>query len=156
MDHRGLTYNGPTQIVVLPEKTSFNEDFYIKKVLPIVKREGIKLIGEDFIYQQDGAKCHTSKLSVKTIEKMGIDLIRPEIWPPNSPDLSPLDYFFWNEVEVNLKSKQYETKAEMIKQIRKAIKEIPLEKIKISIDNFTTRCRAVEKYKVGLMINKHA
>jgi len=35
----------------------------------------------------------------------GLSLIEPKIWPPNSPDLSPLDYFFWNEVKTRLKKK---------------------------------------------------
>ncbi|XP_065650342.1 uncharacterized protein LOC136078497 [Hydra vulgaris] len=37
----GLTYNGPTKLVVKPDNMSFNSDFYIKNVLPIIKQEGI-------------------------------------------------------------------------------------------------------------------
>ena len=36
----GLSYNGPTKIVVLPEKTTFDSDFYTKNVLPVVKEAG--------------------------------------------------------------------------------------------------------------------
>ena len=50
-----FTYDGPTKLVFLPEKTSFNSNFYIKNVLPVAQRDGMKLIGKDFVYQQDCA-----------------------------------------------------------------------------------------------------
>ena len=56
----GMTWNGFTSLVVLPPKMSFNSDFYIKNVLPIVSRDGKRLIGTNFIFQQDGASCHSS------------------------------------------------------------------------------------------------
>ena len=90
----GLSFYGPTSIVVLAKDTSFNSDFYISKVLPIAKRDGTRLIGDDFLYQQNGATCHTSDKSIEAIKKLGMRYIRPDIWPPNSSDLNPLDYFF--------------------------------------------------------------
>ena len=90
----GLSYNGPTKIVVFTDKTTFDSDFYTKKVLPIVKEAGNRLIGKDFIFQQDGTTCHTSQQTIQCLNEMGIEFIRPENWPPNSPDLNPLDFFF--------------------------------------------------------------
>ena len=42
--------------------------------------------------QHDGASVHTAR---KTMEKEKIDFIEPDIWPPNSPDLNPVDYAVW-------------------------------------------------------------
>ena len=39
----------------LPQKSSFDAVFYVKNVLPIVKRDGNILIGSDCTFQQDGA-----------------------------------------------------------------------------------------------------
>ena len=89
----GITFQGVTDIVILPQKTSFDAAFYIKNVLPIVKRDGNRLIGPHFTFQQEGAKPHTSGTTIETIESMGFSLIWPDIWPPNSSDLNPLDYF---------------------------------------------------------------
>ena len=80
--------------------TSFDAPFYIKNVLPIVKREGNRLIGPDFTFQRDSSKPHTSETTIDTIESMRFSLIGPDIWPPNSPDLNPL-------VEVHLKTKTF-------------------------------------------------
>ena len=66
-------------------------------MLQIVKRNGIKLIEDNFIFQQDGAKPHTSGLSMEAIEKLGFSVIAPEKWPSNFSHLNPIDYFFWNE-----------------------------------------------------------
>ena len=62
-------------------KTTFDSDFYVEKVLPIVKRDGIKLIEDNFILQQVGAKPHTSGQSMGAIEKLGFSVIAHEIHP---------------------------------------------------------------------------
>jgi len=151
----GVTFSGLTQLVILPQKTTFDSDFYVEKVLPIVKRDGIQLIGENFIFQQDGAKPHTSGQTMEAIEKLGFSIIAPEKWPPNSPDLNPLDYFFWNEVEVHLKTKKFNNIAQLTQKIKESIKEIPLKMIQDSIDNFRSRVHACEKNSGGLILNKY-
>ena len=151
----GVTFSGLTQVVILPQKTSFDSDFYVEKVLPIVKRDGIQLIGENFIFQQDGAKPHTSGQTMDAVQKLGISIIGPEKWPPNSPDLNPLDYFFWNEVEVHLKTKKFNNIAQLTQQIKESIKEIPLKMVQDSIDNFRSRVYACEKNSGGLILNKY-
>ena len=124
-------------------------------MLPIVKRDGIQLIGENFIFQQDGAKSHTSGQTMDAVQKLGISIIGPEKWPPNSPDLNPLDYFFWNEVEVHLKTKKFNNIAQLTQQIKESIKEIPLKMVQDSIDNFRSRVYACEENSGGLILNKY-
>ena len=89
-----ITFYGACKPVFLPPKTSFNADFYVSKVIPVVKAEGERLIGNDFLYQQDGARAHTSKKSTEAFQKASISLLKGGDWPPNSPDLNPMDYFF--------------------------------------------------------------
>ena len=64
------------------------------KQLGIIKRNGRKLISNDFILQKDGASSHRSKETRQAFENRGIPIIHPCHWPLNSPDLHPLDYFF--------------------------------------------------------------
>ena len=101
----GITFQRATGIVILTQKNSFDAAFYIKNVLRIVKRDANRLIGPDFTFQKDGEKQHTSGTTIETIESLGFSLIGADIWPPNSPDLNLLDYFFWDAVEVQLKLK---------------------------------------------------
>jgi hypothetical protein len=43
---------------------------------------------DGWILQQDGASCHTSKFTRGWLEGQGIPILQ---WPPNSPDLSPIE-----------------------------------------------------------------
>lgn len=148
----GVTWNGFTSLVVLPPKTSFNSDFYSKEVLPIVKRDGTRLIGPKFIFQQDGASCHTSEETIQALKNLGIAYIGPDRWPPNSPDLNPLDYFVWNEIENHLKSKKFNNRDDLIKKIKESIKEIPKKMIRDAIKNFRSRIYEVEKSRGNIYL----
>ena len=118
--------NGPSEVVVLPKGGSFNTDFYVPTVIPVINRECRRLMGNDFVFQQDGARCHTSKESIEEMKTIQIPLIEPHHWPPNSPDLNPLDYFFWNEVSKRVNAKNPTSREAMIEAIRKYVAEIPV------------------------------
>lgn len=55
----------------------------------------------NWIWTQDGAPAHTSNAVQKYIaNKLGSGgFWSKEVWPPNSPNLNPLDYFVWSNVE---------------------------------------------------------
>ena len=50
----------------------------------------------NYVFQQDGAPAHTSK---RTEEFNLVAVWTKEMWPPQSPDLNPLDYSIWANVE---------------------------------------------------------
>ena len=47
--------------------------------------------GVHFIFQQDGARAHTAKNTVAYLKDHVPEFIEPKKWPPNSPDLNPVD-----------------------------------------------------------------
>ena len=54
----------------------------------------------DWIFAQDGAPSHGAYLVQDFIKsKLKRRFIRAEEWPPSSPDVNPLDYFYWNFVK---------------------------------------------------------
>ena len=55
--------------------------------------------GESFLFQQDGAPAHTSKLTQAWLNENIPDFITKEEWPPYSPDLNPMDYSIWSILE---------------------------------------------------------
>jgi hypothetical protein len=77
------------------------------------------------------------------LKKASVPIIEPCHWPPNSPDLNPLDYFFWNEVSSRLKMKKYSNRDELAQKIKEAVKEIPLKMIRDAIENFHPRVSCV-------------
>ncbi|KAK8372100.1 hypothetical protein O3P69_011810 [Scylla paramamosain] len=55
--------------------------------------------GRPYVWQQGSAPCHTSRKSQKWLSDNFFDFVAPDVWPPNSPDLNPMDYFVWGAVE---------------------------------------------------------
>ncbi|CAH1981318.1 unnamed protein product [Acanthoscelides obtectus] len=51
--------------------------------------------GQDFVFQQDGAACHTSKKAIKWMEENNLPLLK---WVSSSPDLSPIETL-WHEMK---------------------------------------------------------
>ena len=60
-----------------------------QRLLPDIQ----KLSGNNFTFQQHGAPAHRSQQTVAFLHLHVREFIEPEIWPPNSPDLNPVDYF---------------------------------------------------------------
>jgi hypothetical protein len=44
-----------------------------------------------------------------------------EIWPPSSPDCSPLDYFEWGVFELRVRAKPHKKTKDLILKIRKVM-----------------------------------
>ncbi|MEY4861805.1 MAG: hypothetical protein RL059_1509 [Bacteroidota bacterium] len=78
------TYLELLQTVVLPEMT-----------------EGARR-GLNLVFQQDNAKCHTAVAVTNFLESWGYEVLD---WPPQSPDLSPIE-IFWNVLKMKMKALQ--------------------------------------------------
>ena len=50
---------------------------------------------EVFTFQHDGAPLHTANKTQTWCEHHFSRFWRKELWPPSSPDLSPLDFIIW-------------------------------------------------------------
>src|SRR6218665_103306 len=55
--------------------------------------------GWGFIFQQDGALEHRARDTVDFLERKVPDFISPTLWPPNSPDLNPVDCSIWSVLQ---------------------------------------------------------
>jgi len=55
--------------------------------------------GEFFIFQQDSAPAHQARDTVRLLELATPAFMPSDRWPPNSPDLNPVDYKIWSIVQ---------------------------------------------------------
>ncbi|CAF4593564.1 unnamed protein product, partial [Rotaria magnacalcarata] len=86
-------------IFFLEEYESLNGKTYHETLLPFYKEEGDQLFGhKNWGFQQGGASCHTAGRAQSWCRKHFDFFIPKEKWPPNSPELNPLDYSIWNEI----------------------------------------------------------
>jgi len=49
--------------------------------------------------QQDGAPSHTVNNTINYLKRENVSFIKPQMWPPISPDLNPVDYAVWGALQ---------------------------------------------------------
>jgi len=59
-----------------------------QQMLPAIKH----VAGDTCVFQQDNAPSHRAKDTIKLVQQEMPDFTGPDLWPPNSPDLNPVDY----------------------------------------------------------------
>ena len=91
----GVCGNGRGRLHFVAEKAKVNAEYYTTALLPELMNDCHNLLGNDFTFQQDGAPAHTARQAQQFLENECPDLIGKDQWPPNSPDLNPLDYCVW-------------------------------------------------------------
>ena len=60
-------------------------------MLPAIRH----VAGDNFVFQQDSAPAHRARHTVELLQRETADVISPQLWLPNSPDLNPVDYKIW-------------------------------------------------------------
>jgi len=93
-------------------------------------------------FQQDACPSHTSRLARTALNAMfpnkGIGKYSPINYPLRSPDLTVLDYYFWERIKdlVYLYHKHPTTRDNMIRRIGEAIRSLRAEEILRAINCF--------------------
>ena len=135
--------------------SGIQNNFSYKQFLLFMKNDKIKIRDENklennLIFQQDNAACHTSKDSKYAIEILfGKDFIE---WPPNSPDLSPIE-----NVWAILKSKLEKRNIKNLDDLRVNILDIwskfPVSLCEKLCNKFDEKLKYIEEFK-GQRINR--
>jgi transposase len=110
-------------------------------VLPWI-RKNYGLEG-DYVLQQDGAPCTTSKRTQAWLKDQGVKFWPKEIWPPNSPDLNPLDYSVWAVVARKACQKPHSNIASLQASIRSAWRAMSPSYIRLTCSRFRPQLEAV-------------
>ena len=78
--------------LVVFENGTVDHNRYINEVLPVALKYGNSIFGNDWIFQQDGAKSHFHEKTQEWSANNFPSFIQRDHWSPNSPYLHPLDY----------------------------------------------------------------
>ena len=132
--------SGVSKVVFL-ESGTVNQDKYITDVLPVARRFGNGQLGNDWWFQQDGARAHTAARTQNWCKENLPNFIEKDRWPANSPDLNPLDYSIWNEIVQGMNWDRVECKESLKAQIVLSVKKIRPQVVLDSCSSFYTRIR---------------
>ena len=99
-----------------------------------------------FIFQQDSAPAHRAKKTMAYLEEEGICFWKPGQWPPNSPDLNPMDYAIWSMVVQGAGEGRPSSVTAMKRKINASWRSMDPDKIRSACRSFRPRLsRCVEK-----------
>lgn len=119
------------------------------RVLQTVVKPWMDLVsdGKPYVFQQDGAPAHTSGIVQEWLSKQDPSRVGTfwpkDFWPPNSPDLNPLDYYVWGAVEARSNEHRHPNTSSLSLAIRRAFRMLPKHSLKKACDSFRSRLEAV-------------
>ena len=129
------------------ESDTLDHDRYINEVLPVTLKYGNDMFGDDWTFQQDDVMPHIHEKSQEWCVKNFSSFIDKDYWPPNSPDLNPLDYCVWNEIAQLIQWNAVTSKKTLIVALKRTAKKISNGVIFESCLSWTNRLYRMSQYK---------
>ena len=146
-----ISARGKSPLVFVPQNLKINSQVYMEEMERSLLPWAHTIFGDDeWTFQQDGAPGHKAYKVQDFLRENCPDFISVDPhwrnptgeWPPNSPDLSPLDYSIWSILEEKACSKPHPNLESLKKALKKAWKEINLETLIKTVDDFPKRLEA--------------
>jgi len=98
-----------------------NESHHSAVKYLVLLRQGLlpemRELSDFFTFRQDSTPAHWARPTVELLEKEVLGFISPSLWPPNSPDLNPIDYKIWSLVQERV----YQQPISNINELRECI-----------------------------------
>jgi len=111
---------GKTRVVFVDPGAKVNSSYYCNIVLEKGLLPDIRAICRNYRWtlQQGGALAHTARTMLDYLKKEHINFIEPHMWPPNSPDINPVDYAVWDALQQRVyHQRQFNT----VEELKRAI-----------------------------------
>lgn len=124
------------------------QDILDHQLLPSIQR--LQRSDGSFIFQQDGASCHTAKQNMKWLREHNIPVLT---WPANSPDLSPIESL-WGKMKKELRTNPAKNLDELKEKIQEVWDGITPEYCFNLVETLPSRITAVIKKKVTSLSGK--
>jgi len=140
-----MAWNGVGRLQVIDG--IMNSKKYIRDVLqPKLLPSARSLFGEGvpFLFQQDGAPCHTARVCMKWLSDNGVEVLP---WPGNSPDLNPIENL-WSKLKRLVSAKHPSNRQQLIEAIISSWHHvITTDNLQKLVESMPRRCQAVLKAK---------
>jgi transposase len=134
----GISYYGPGELIFC---VGTMDTKCYKRTLNYYK-DDINRLHPMLYFQQDNAACHTSKESMEFIKNEENFIRVLENWPPNSPDLSPIETV-WAILKERISRIQFKTLDEMKEGLIKLWNRIPVKLCRKLVSSFDEKIKAL-------------
>ena len=112
------------------------EDLLMQKPMPDISQ-----LSDFFcVFQQDGAPARKARETVELLTMETPKFIPPMLWPPNSPDLNPVDYKVWSVMQEKVYKKQINDIDELRARILAAWDEMDQHIIDTAVRQWSSAC----------------
>ena len=140
----GVCFGGKGRLHFVQEKAKVDGAYYVGQLLPNLVDDCNRLLPTGFVFQQDGAPAHTARSAQEWLRANCPDFVAKDQWPPNSPDLNPLDYHVWGAMLEAYHKLQ--AKPKTIVELKEALQLIwdnmPQGPINKAVKDFSKRLKA--------------
>jgi len=92
--------------------------------------------------------------TVEMLQNEAPDFIPPTLWPPNSPDLNPVDSKIWSMMQEKVYKRRVKDMSELRERIVAAWNELDQRIIDTAVSQWRTRLRACVKALGGYFEHK--
>ena len=140
----GISKCGKTSIIFVEEGKTVDSKYYCDKIMNEMIPQMNKMAKrKPYLFMQDGARAHTARFTLNMLRgEKKLQLLEPEKWPANSPDLNPVDYEIWGMLEQNVyRGRKITDTVALKKAIIEEWDKIPQSTIVKCIDVFRERVR---------------
>jgi DDE superfamily endonuclease len=145
----GVSALGTTSIHFIEPGVKVNGQYYREVLLMDKLLPDIRQLSEFYVFQQDSAPAHRARETVDLLTRETPEFIPPTLWPPNSPDLNPVDYKVWSVMQEKVYKERIKDVDELRSRILTAWDEMDQRVIDTAVRQWRTRLRACVKAKGG-------
>jgi len=120
---------------------------FLSSSLPELLEEVPLNLGRQMIFQHDGAPPHFSSAVKSWLDinfpNRWIGRNGPILWPPRSPDLTPLDFYLWGRLKDIVYSTAIRSREHLIERLNEAVTTVRAEMLTINFNaEFQKRANA--------------
>ena len=139
---------GCTQLIFVEPGVKVDGAYYrdvllSHQMLPAIRH----LAGDAFVFQQDSAPAHRAHATVEYLRQATPEFISPDLWPPNSPDLNPVDYKIWGCVQERVYQKPIRDVDQLKQRLVEVWSDMQQTVIDVAIGEWRKRLRACIRAK---------
>lgn len=139
---------GCTDLIFVEPGVKVNGAYYrdivlSQHMLPAIRQ----LAGDVFVFQQDSAPAHRARATIEYLLQNTPELISPDQWPPNSPDLNPVDYRIWGCVQERVYRRPFRDLEELKQRLIEVWSQFEQAIVDQAINDWRKRLRACIRAK---------